>query len=172
MVLRFRDLPFPTVCALEGPAVGVGMSLALAPDMRIAGRSASLIPGYLRIGASPDGGLSSALCRAVGGARALSLLIRNQQIKPEELLSLGLIEQVVDDGTAEAAAVELLDGLGPISPMALTRSRALIETAWSSPLEEQLARERRSITELWDSSDYKEGVSAFLEKRSPRYSGT
>jgi 2-(1,2-epoxy-1,2-dihydrophenyl)acetyl-CoA isomerase len=172
LILRFRQLPFPTVSALEGPAVGVGMSLAMATDMRIAGRSASLIPGYLRIGASPDGGLSAALCRAVGGARAVSLLIRNHQLKTEELLSLGLIEQIADDGAAEAASVAFLDGLGPISPMALTRARALIETAWSSSLEVQLAHERQCITELWDSSDYKEGVTAFLEKRSPDYTGT
>jgi 2-(1,2-epoxy-1,2-dihydrophenyl)acetyl-CoA isomerase len=171
LILRFRQLPFPTVAALEGPAVGVGMSLALATDMRVAGRSASLIPGYLRIGASPDGGLSAALCRAIGGARAISLLIRNHQLKADELLSLGLIEEIADDGNAEAAAVAFLDGLGPISPLALTRSRALIETAWSSSLEEQLAHERRCITELWDSSDYKEGVTAFLEKRSPDYTG-
>jgi 2-(1,2-epoxy-1,2-dihydrophenyl)acetyl-CoA isomerase len=172
LVLRFRQLPFPTVAALEGPAVGVGMSLALATDMRIAGRSASLIPGYLRIGASPDGGLSAALSRAVGGARALSLLIRNHTLKAEELLSLGLVEQVADDGSAETASVQLLADLGPISPMALTRARALIDTAWSSSLEVQLAHERTCITELWDSSDYKEGVTAFLEKRPPIYTGT
>jgi 2-(1,2-epoxy-1,2-dihydrophenyl)acetyl-CoA isomerase len=171
LILRLRQLPFPTVAALEGPAVGVGMSLALATDLRVAGRSASLIPGYLRIGASPDGGLSAALCQAVGGARALSLLVRNHQLKADELLSLGLIEEVSDDGKAEAAAVALLSGLGPLSPLALIRSRALIETAWSSSLREQLAHERRCITELWDSSDYKEGVTAFLEKRSPDYTG-
>jgi 2-(1,2-epoxy-1,2-dihydrophenyl)acetyl-CoA isomerase len=172
LILRFRQLPFPTVAALEGPAVGVGMSLALATDMRIAGRGAVLIPGYLRIGASPDGGLSAALSRAVGGARALSLLIRNHTLRAEELLSLGLIEQITDEGSAEAASVELLRSLGPVSPMALTRARALIDSAWSSSLEVQLAHERRCITELWDSSDYKEGVTAFLEKRPPLYTGS
>jgi 2-(1,2-epoxy-1,2-dihydrophenyl)acetyl-CoA isomerase len=172
LVLRFRQLPFPAVAALEGPAVGVGMSLALATDLRVAGRSASLIPGYLRIGTSPDGGLTAALSRAVGGARALSLLIRNHTLKADELLSLGLIEQIADDGSAEAESVRLLAGIGPISPMALTRSRALIDTAWSSSLEAQLAHERACITELWDSSDYKEGVTAFLEKRPPIYTGT
>ena len=65
-----------------------------------------------------------------------------------------------------------LDGLSPIAPLALIRARALIETAWSSTLEGQLAHERGCITELWDSSDYKEGVTAFLEKRAPDYTGT
>lgn len=171
LVLRLRQVPFPTVCALEGPAVGVGMSLALATDLRVAGSSASLIPGYLRIGASPDGGLSATLCQAVGSARFLSALIRNHRFGAQELHHLGLVEEVVDDGGAQSAAVDLLAGLGPVSSLALTRCRSLMGTAWSSTLEEQLDRERELITQLWESADYREGVAAFLEKRSPRYVG-
>lgn len=172
IVVGLRDLPVPSVAALEGPAVGVGMSLALATDLRIAGRSASLIPGYLRVGGSPDGGFSTFAARSMGSARALSTLIRNRRLRADELADLGLVEEVVDDGGAVDAAVDLLAGLAPVAPLALEHSRRLLETAWALPLEDQLDRERAAITELWDSADYREGVAAFLEKRPPRYTGT
>jgi len=172
IVVGLRDLPVPSVCALEGPAVGVGMSLALATDMRVAGRSASLIPGYLRVGGSPDGGFSTFAARSMGSARALSTLIRNRRLGAEELAGLGLVEEVVDDGGAVDAAVGLLAGLPPVAPLALKHARRLMETAWALPLEDQLDRERAAITDLWASADYREGVTAFLEKRPARYTGT
>lgn len=171
VVVGMRRLPFPTVCAIEGPAVGAGMSLALAGDMRTAGRSASMVPGFLRVGTSPDGGFSSFACRALGSARALSLLIRNQRLTSANLLSLGLVEVVAEDGGAVDAAVELLTGLAPVSPLALVHVRELMETAWTLPLERQLERERGFVTQMWDSVDFREGVGAFLEKRIPRYIG-
>lgn len=172
VTVGLRDLPVPSICALEGPAVGVGMSLAMAADMRVAGRSACLIPGYLRVGGSPDGGFSTFAARSMGSARALSTLVRNRRLGAEELAGLGLVEEVVDDGDAVAAAVELLAALPPVAPLALRHARRLMETAWALPLEDQLDRERAAITELWGSADYREGVAAFLEKRPPRYTGT
>ncbi|HVX23704.1 MAG TPA: enoyl-CoA hydratase-related protein [Acidimicrobiales bacterium] len=172
IVVGLRDLPVPSVAALEGPAVGVGMSLAMAADMRVAGRSASLIPGYLRVGGSPDGGFSTFAARSLGSARALSTLIRNRRLAADELAGLGLVEDVVDDGAAVDAAVALLATLPPVAPLALRHARRLMETAWALPLEDQLDRERAAITELWGSADYREGVAAFLEKRPPRYTGT
>jgi enoyl-CoA hydratase/carnithine racemase len=171
LVLSFRELPFPTVCALEGPAVGVGMSLALCADLRVVARSASLIPGYLRLGASLDGGLSWSLTAAVGGARAMSIVLRNERLGPDRLMALGLAEEIVDDGEAVSGALALLERLGPIAPLALTRVRSLVDSAAALPLRQQLDRERTLITELWESADYHEGVTAFLEKRAPRFAG-
>jgi enoyl-CoA hydratase/carnithine racemase len=171
LVLRLRRVPFPTASAVEGPAVGVGMSLALATDLRVVARSAFFLPAYLRIGASPDGGLSATLTRAVGGARALSLLIRNQRVRAADLMALGLADESTEDGDAVPAAAGLLARVPPVPPLALVRTRSLIDGSWLASLADQLEAERTAIAELWKSEDYVEGVRAFLEKRSPRFVG-
>lgn len=166
-----RGLPFPLVAAVEGPAVGAGMGLALAADLRIASESAQLVPGYLAIGASPDGGVSYALTRALGGARALSVIVRNRTLRADELVALGLVEEVVPRGQAVARAIEVAREVAGLPPMALQRTRTLVDRATTNSLGEQLDLERELISQLWDSHDFTEGVSAFLEKRTPVFEG-
>jgi 2-(1,2-epoxy-1,2-dihydrophenyl)acetyl-CoA isomerase len=166
-----RGLPFPIVATLEGYAVGAGMGLALAADARVASRSASLLPGYFAIGASPDGGVSYFLTRALGGARATSLILRNTTLGADELLALGLVEEVVDDGQALAAAQALAAELTSVPPLALVRMRQLVDSASVQLLQAQLDDEERLVAELWPAADFKEGVSAFLERRRPQFAG-
>jgi 2-(1,2-epoxy-1,2-dihydrophenyl)acetyl-CoA isomerase len=169
LIRRLREAPFPIVAALEGPVVGAGMGLALAADLRVAARSATLVPGYMRIGTSPDGGVSAFLTRALGGPRTLSLLLRNRRLGAEDMLALGLAEEVVDDGEAVAAAHALAASVANTSSAALLQTRSLIDSATTLSLSDQLDRERELVSRMWGADDFREGVSAFLEKRSPRF---
>jgi 2-(1,2-epoxy-1,2-dihydrophenyl)acetyl-CoA isomerase len=168
---RIRRVPVPVVAAVEGPAVGAGMGLALAADLRVLGRRARLVPGYLGIGASPDGGVSFFLTRMLGSARAASLLLRNRPVTADEALALGLAESVVDDGTALDHARELAASLTGVPPLALQRVRELVDRATGQGLDEQLDLEQQRVTELWDTFDFREGVGAFLERRPPGFLG-
>src|SRR5215207_2879277 len=171
-IKRLRALPVPIVAAVEGPAVGAGLGLALAADLRVVGDKSRLIPGYLGIGASPDGGVSYLLARALGSARAMSLLLRNQPISAEEAVALGLAESVVPAGEALAAARKLAVELAATPPLALLRVRELLDRATEHGLAEHLDLEQQRVTELWQTHDFVEGVSAFLQRRRPDFRGT
>ncbi|AXK32474.1 hypothetical protein DVA86_07205 [Streptomyces armeniacus] len=170
-VKRLRQLPVPLVAAVEGPAVGAGLGLALAADLRVLGRSARLVPGYTAIGASPDGGVSYFLTRMLGTARAASLLLRNRPVGAEAAVALGLAEEAVADGAATAAAQELAATLTGTAPLALVRIRELLDRATTLGLAEQLDLEQRRVTELWDTHDFTEGVRSFLERRPADFLG-
>jgi 2-(1,2-epoxy-1,2-dihydrophenyl)acetyl-CoA isomerase len=161
-VLGLARLPFPTVAALEGVAVGAGMGLALACDLRVAARSASLVTGYLRIGACPDAGVSIHLVRALGAARALALLLRNRPLSAAEMLSLGLVEEVVEDGSALGAARRLAGEVAGVSPEALLATRELVAGASGRLLPEQLDAERRAVSALWSTAGFRDGVGAVV----------
>lgn len=171
VIRHLRELPFPTVAAVEGPAVGAGMGLALATDLRVVARSARLVPGYFGIGASPDGGVSYFLTRALGAARATALLVRNRALSSEQMLAWGLAEDVVDDGTAVQAGIALAAEVANAPPLALLRARRLVDRATTQNLSEQLDTERQLVSELWSTADFREGVAAFLQKRKPVFQG-
>lgn len=170
-LLRLRALPVPVVAAIEGPAVGAGFGLALAADLRVMALSARFVPGYLAIGASPDGGVSFLLTRMIGSARAMSLILNNRPVKADEAAQVGLAETVVDDGTALTAAREMAARLTGTAPLALLRVRELIDRATEHNFGEHLALEQQRVTELWDTADFVEGVSAFVQRRKPNFRG-
>ena len=171
VIRLIRQLPFPVVAAVEGPAVGAGMGLALSADLRVVGASAKFVPGYLGIGASPDGGVSYFLTRSLGAAKAASIVIRNRPLGAQQLLADGLADEVVEDGTTLAAASALARSVASLPPLALIRTRQLIDHATTQDLDHQLDLERELVSQLWDSTDFTEGVTAFLEKRPARYEG-
>jgi 2-(1,2-epoxy-1,2-dihydrophenyl)acetyl-CoA isomerase len=157
------------IAAIEGPAVGAGIGFALAADLRVFGRGARLVPAYLQIGASPDGGVSWLLTRALGGARAISLLLRNRAVGSEEALALGLADAVSDDGAALAGALELASEVAGTSPRALRYLRELTDKATTNTLDQHLDLEEERIKQIWDGPDFGEGVSAFLDKRRAQF---
>ncbi|MGE3621410.1 MAG: enoyl-CoA hydratase-related protein [Acidimicrobiia bacterium] len=169
---ELRAQPIPSVAALEGPAVGAGMGLALSADLRVAARGTLLIPGYFGIGASPDGGVSYFLTRALGGARATSLIVRNAPLDVEALERLGLVEQVVDTGGALEAAAALAAQVAGAPPAALLYTRGLIDRAPTQGLDAHLDDERAGVAALWPAADFREGVTAFLERRKPVFTGS
>jgi 2-(1,2-epoxy-1,2-dihydrophenyl)acetyl-CoA isomerase len=170
-IRRLRALPAPLVAAVEGPAVGAGLGLALCADLRVLAESARLIPGYVGIGSSPDGGVSYFLARALGPARATRLLLRNEPLDATAAEALGLADEIAADGSALATAVELAEELAGSPPLALLRVRELVDASSVQSLTDHLDHEQRLVEELWSTHDFREGVSAFLERRQPRFRG-
>jgi 2-(1,2-epoxy-1,2-dihydrophenyl)acetyl-CoA isomerase len=170
-IKRLRAAPVPVVAAVEGPAVGAGMGLALSADLRVMAAGARLIPGYMGIGASPDGGVSYFLTRMLGSSKAVALLLRNQPISAELAHELGLAEAVVETGTALESAQALAATLLGVPPLALVRVRELVDKATTQGLSEQLDLEQDRVAELWQTHDFREGVSSFLARRTPQFRG-
>ena len=171
-LLALRTLPMPIVVAVEGAAAGGGAGLALAGDLRVLGRSAAFYGSTFPLGMTPDAGVSWYLARALGPARATNLMIRNSPMTAGFLESVGLADLVVADGTALAEARGLAAELGPRTPpLAIVGLRELMAGASANDLEAQLARERHWVQTLNRTEDFAEGVSAFLERRTPRFEG-
>ncbi len=170
-IREMRRMPYPVVAALEGFAVGAGMGLALAADLRVVGRTARLVPGYFGIGASPDGGVSYFLTRALGGSRASSIILRNKPITADAMAETGLADEVVEDSVVVERATALAREVASVPPLALTRMRQLVDTATVHDLNTHLDAERQAVSELWPSKDFREGIEAFVERRSPQFSG-
>ncbi len=171
LIVEMRQLSFPVIAAVEGAAVGAGMGLALATDLRVVAASAIFLPGYMAIGASPDGGTSYFLTRALGGARAASVSLRGKPLTSETLAAVGLADEVVDDGEAILAAEQLAREVAGTPPLALVRMRTLVDRATTQSLDTQLELERELVEELWPTRDFREGVGAFLERRKPTFEG-
>lgn len=171
-IRRLRALPVALVAAVEGPAVGAGLGLALTADLRVLAEGARLIPGYLGIGSSPDGGVSWFLTRALGATRATRLIMLNETVRAEAARDLGLADDVVPDGAAVETACTLAETLAGLPGKALIRLRALADAATTQGLDEQLDLEQRLVTELWATHDFREGVSAFVERRQPEFTGS
>jgi len=170
-IRRLRALPVALVAAVEGPAVGAGLGLALTADLRVLAEGARLIPGYVGIGSSPDGGVSWFLTRALGAQRATRVLMLNETLRAEAAQQLGLADEVVPDGTAVEAAVAMATTLAGLPAQALVRLRELTDAATTQGLGDHLDHEQRLVTELWETHDFREGVTAFVERRAAEFTG-
>jgi 2-(1,2-epoxy-1,2-dihydrophenyl)acetyl-CoA isomerase len=171
-VLRqMRDFRMPLLVAVNGPALGFGLSLALMGDIVLAARSAFFQLTFSRIGLVPDGGVAWLLPRIVGMARAKELVILAERLTAERALEWGLVNQVHDDerlmGAAMALAAELTER--PAATLALVR-RAYWQSL-DNTYEEQLALEAQLQTAAGNGGDFVEGVMAFREKRQPVFKG-
>jgi 2-(1,2-epoxy-1,2-dihydrophenyl)acetyl-CoA isomerase len=171
LVRRMRELPKPIVCAVNGVAAGAGANLALACDLVIAARSASFVQAFSRLGLIPDAGGTYFLPRLVGTARAMGLALLAEKLSAEQAVQWGLIWKVVDDDalSAEAKAIATALASGPTRGYGLAK-RALYTSPGNS-LDAQLELERDLQREAGLSEDYREGVTAFKEKRAPRFRG-
>ena len=171
MILKMRGLGKPIVAAVNGPAAGAGMSLALACDIVIAAKSASFLQAFARIGLMPDAGSTWLLPRLVGDARARALAMLAPQIGADEALKLGLVWQVVDDavlmGEARKVAMSLAEG----PSLAYAGIKRAIGAAWGNDLAQGLQLEREVQSKLSGSDDFDEGVAAFLGKRKANFRG-
>ena len=171
LVRRMRALPKPIVCAVNGVAAGAGANLALACDIVIAARSASFIQSFCRLGLVPDSGGTYYLPRLVGAARAMGLSMLGDKLSAEEAERWGLIWKVVDDKSLGDEAMVLSKALaqGPTKGYGLIK-KALLASPGNS-LDAQLDLERDLQREAGFSEDYRNGVAAFLDKRTPSYKG-
>lgn len=161
VIVAIRSLPMPTVAAVNGTAVGAGVSLALAADVRVLARSAAFVTGYLAVGASPDGGASYHLARSLGGPQALSSFLLNRRFTSEELLASGLAQQVVEDGDALTAASVVAHQLATLSFPTVRAVRELVEQASSHSLHDHLDAEKAHFIGIAKTPEFREAVAPF-----------
>ena len=171
LVRRLRALPKPIVCAVNGIAAGAGANIALACDIVIASRSARFVQAFSRIGLVPDSGGTYFLPRLVGTARATALALLAESLSAEQAEQWGLIWKAVDDErlAEETAALARRLAHGPTRGYGLLKKA--LQASSGNSLDAQLDLERDLQREAGLSEDYREGVSAFKEKREPRFSG-
>lgn len=168
-VEAIRDCPKPVIAAVEGAAAGAGFSLALACDMIVAGASAKFVMAYSKVGLTPDGGGSWFLAQSLPRQLATEILIEGKPVLSPRLYELGVVNKVVPDGTALDAALLWSDELAMLSPNAIERIKLLICDAPGNALSQHFEAEKQHFVECLHHRDAQEGISAFLEKRKPRY---
>lgn len=161
----------PIVAALNGPAVGAAMNIALACDIVLAARSASLQEAFARIALIPDAGGTWLLPRLIGPKRALALMLTAEPITSEEALRLGLVYKIYDDTSFAKDVADFAAKLAKGPGLAIRLTREAVYASTGNDLEAQLALEAALQQKAGASQDFAEGVAAFLEKRPARFQG-
>lgn len=166
------QLRVPVVTAVQGFAAGGGgMGLVCASDVVVAGESAKFFSGAVRVGMAPDGGSSVTLTQLVGLRQALRILLTNPTLSAAEALEIGLITEVVADDALTARAEELVTQLADLPPLALSATKRLVWSGVGQSVEQRLAEEARTVSELSGTADSLEGLRAVIERRPPRFVG-
>ncbi len=173
LIPQLRDLPFPTIAAVNGAASGGGLALALGCDIRVAAASARFNVAFIRVGLSAcDIGVSWLLPRVIGAGRAWELMLTGRLIDAEEAERIGLVVRVVPDGTVVASALETARLVAANSPFGVRMTKQVM---WSqleiSSLHAGIDMENRTQVMTTQSGDLPEAMRAFAEKRAPRFTG-
>lgn len=161
----------PIIAAVNGYALGGGCELAMHADIIIAGKSAKLGQPEIKLGLMPGAGGTQRLFRAIGKFKAMNLVLTGDMITADEADQMGLVSEVVDDERTIDRAIEIAEQLAKYSPIALAQIKEVAQYGADMPLDGALALERKAFQILFDTYDQKEGVKAFLEKRSAEYKG-
>ena len=167
-----RTMPKPVLAAVNGPAVGIGCSLALSCDLVVAAESSYLSLAFARIGLVPDGGASALVSARAGGGRAAEMAMLGERVPAATALRWGLVNEVVADEELEASVGALLQRLASGPTRSYAGSKRQLNAWLYAGLEDQLELEARVQQEMAESSDFAEGVAAFLEKRDPEFRGS
>ncbi|MFC1824813.1 enoyl-CoA hydratase/isomerase family protein [Thermodesulfobacteriota bacterium] len=171
VILKIRDINKPVIASIRGNASGAGFSLVLPCDLAIASETAKFNLAFIRIGVTPDLGISYFLPRLIGLKRANMLFFTGDMINAEQAENLGIVNRVVPDEQLEQETQALASRLSKGPTLAIGRTKKLINDGDKSSLEVQLENERQIQILSPQTEDYKEGVKAFLEKRPPKFKG-
>jgi 2-(1,2-epoxy-1,2-dihydrophenyl)acetyl-CoA isomerase len=172
ILLGLRQLPKPVIAAVNGPAVGIGCSLALACDLVIASSSAYFNLAFVNIGLMPDGGSTAFVPAAVGKARAFEMALLGERIPAQQALDWGLINKVVEPESLPKVSLELAQRLARGPTRSYAGSKRAINRMVYGDLNAQLELEAEIQHELFRTNDVREGVSSFVEKREPSFTGS
>ena len=170
-VLAIRALEKPVIAAVNGAAAGAGMSLALACDVRIASRSASFVPAFIKIGLIPDSGGTWLVRRLLGAARAFEWLTTGRRLGADEARDWGLVSEVVEDEELPDRMHEVAALYAAMPTRAVWQTKRLLDEAEAATFAEQLELEAAAQAEMTRTPDFTEGVDAFLGKREAMFSG-
>lgn len=171
-VLNLRRMPKPVLASVHGAVAGGGFSLALASDLMVAAAGSRFVAAYDRLGTTPDGGCTHALCRALGTRKAAQLLLHGDAVDAAEAQRLGLVNWVVADTELAGATARIAGRLADASATAAAAVKALLADAPTRGLAEQLDAELASFRRCAATEDFAEGLAAFLERRAPRFGRT
>lgn len=165
LIRRIRSSPVPVIAAVEGGAAGAGLSIALACDLIVAADGAKFTAAYVKAGLAPDGGLTSALSRLIPRTLAMEMCLLARPVSAERMAALGVVNQVVAPGEADAAAQALADTLaqGPRRIQGVIRK--LVSDAYEATEADQLDAERDAMARAQGGDEAAEGIAAFLQKR-------
>ena len=166
-----RELPLPVIAAVNGPAVGIGCSLALCCDLIVAARGAYFLLAFVNIGLVPDGGSSLFVPSRIGMARASEMALLGERVSAEQALQWGLINRVIEDEQLAAEVGALAERLASGPTRAYAGAKRQLNNWLYGRMDEQLELEAQIQREMAESEDFLEGAMAFLEKRAARFGG-
>jgi enoyl-CoA hydratase/carnithine racemase len=167
--LDVRDLAVPTIAAVNGPAIGAGLNLALVCDLRIAGASARFGATFVRLGIHPGGGATYMLTRLLGPARAAEMLLSGEIVDAARALELGLVNRLVEDSELAASAAALAATIAGNAPRAVRATKRALRIALDADMATMLEVEGLAQAATQESADAGEGWAAFRERRAPRF---
>ena len=165
----FASMKKPMICLVNGPAAGAGLSMAISGDIVLADPSAHFTAAYLGIGLTPDGGMTWLLPRLVGMRVAQEIILTNRRIGASEAADIGLITRLVAEGDLEREGADVADRLASGAVTSMGAARLLLQESFSTGFASQMDRELSSITTAGESAEGREGISAFLDRRSPDF---
>ena len=171
LIRRLATLPQPVIARVNGVAAGAGANIALACDLVVAAKSAKFIQSFSALGLIPDSGGSWHLPRLVGQARALGLALTGEPLPAEKAAEWGMIWKCVEDDALDAEVDALAARIAALPPLGLAAIKSIIRTTGTRTLDEELDLQRDEMRRLGFTADYREGVAAFLEKRTPSFMG-
>jgi enoyl-CoA hydratase/carnithine racemase len=161
----------PVIAAVEGYALGGGCELALACDMIVAGRGARFGQPEIRVGIMPGAGGTQRLLRTIGKYQAMKMILTGEPVEAETAFAMGFVSEVTDRGFALERALALASTIVNMPPLAVRAIKEVLNAGQNLPLDGALLLERKAFQLLFDTSDQKEGMRAFIEKRPPAYRG-
>jgi enoyl-CoA hydratase/carnithine racemase len=161
----------PTICALNGGAAGYGMDLALGCDVRIAGASGKLAAAFTRRGVLPESGGTWLLPRLIGWSKAAELIFTGRTLDADQCLELGLVSRVVPDALLLKEARALAEEIAGNAPLAVQAAKRMMRMGLSEAFDEHVHHVFLQLLPLFRTSDFREGMKSFLEKRPPRFEG-